>query len=184
MDKQQHMLTKQNLKSLKKDKRFYNRNILTGSIVAIFIASTPFLFYLYENVPEEKVWNTFLFTYESKFYEDASIGVWILMMKLIPLSLLIVWFFTCKHWWYHAILVPIAMFIFQTFSALNEENQFMDELHIIYLLPVMAIIIPSIYLIRAKMFNRINDADKSMTELEQEFMMKPKGVWGKVKQYF
>ena len=37
----------------------------------------------------------------------------------------------------------------------------MDEFHIIYLLPIMAIIIPSIYLIRAKMFNKINNADKT-----------------------
>jgi hypothetical protein len=52
------------------------------------------------------------------------------------------------------------------------------------MLPIMAIVIPSIYLIRAKMFNKINDADKSMQELEEEFMMKPKGVWSTIKQYF
>lgn len=184
MDKSRPKSTKRSSKKLRTDKKFYNKKILSGSIVAIFIAMTPFLFYLYENVPEEKIWKTFLFTYESNFYEDASIGIWILMMKIIPLSLMIVWFFTCKHWWYHAILVPIAMFIFQTVSALNDENQFMDELHIVYLLPVMAIVIPSIYLIRAKMFNKINDADKTMQELEEEFMMKPKSVMGMVKQYF
>lgn len=48
----------------------------------------------------------------------------------------------------------------------------------------MAIVIPSIYLLRAKMFNKINDANKTMEELEEEFMIKPKGIWGKVKQYF
>ena len=76
------------------------------------------------------------------------------------------------------------MFSFQTFHALNDEIIFMDELHILWLLPFMAIVIPSIYLIRAKMFNKINDADKSLEELEEEFMIKPKGIWGKVKQYF
>jgi hypothetical protein len=34
------------------------------------------------------------------------------------------------------------------------------------------------------MFHKINDADKTLEELEEEFMIKPKTVWGKVKQYF
>ena len=55
---------------------------------------------------------------------------------------------------------------------------------LIYMVPIMAIIIPSIYLIRARMFNKINDADKTMQELEEEFMIKPTSFLGKVKQYF
>lgn len=76
------------------------------------------------------------------------------------------------------------MFSFQCLSALNDDIVYMDELHIIWLLPFMAIVFPSIYLIRAKMFNQINDADKTMEELEEEFMIKPKTFWGKIKQYF
>ena len=34
------------------------------------------------------------------------------------------------------------------------------------------------------MFNKLNDADKTMQELEEEFMYKPLTFWGKVKQYF
>ncbi|WP_157487244.1 hypothetical protein [Gelidibacter algens] len=48
----------------------------------------------------------------------------------------------------------------------------------------MAIIVPSIYLVRAKIFNRINDAGKTMQELEDEFRIKPKGFFDKVKEYF
>jgi hypothetical protein len=62
--------------------------------------------------------------------------------------------------------------------------EFADENQIIYLLPVMAIVVPSIYLIRAQMFNKLNDADKTLEELEEEFMIKPKSFWDKVKQYF
>ena len=76
------------------------------------------------------------------------------------------------------------MYIFQIIVTFRAENNSIDEFQIIYMLPVMAIVIPSIYLIRAKMFNRINDAGKSMQELEEEFMMKPKGLWGTIKQYF
>jgi hypothetical protein len=48
----------------------------------------------------------------------------------------------------------------------------------------MAIIIPSIYLLRAKMFDKINSADKSLEELEEEFMIKPKSFWGRLSDYF
>ena len=53
-----------------------------------------------------------------------------------------------------------------------------------YLVPLMAIIIPTIYLIRAKMFDKLNTASKTMEELEDEFMIKPKNIWEKIKQYF
>ncbi len=52
------------------------------------------------------------------------------------------------------------------------------------MVPIMAIVVPSIYLIRAKMFNKINKARKTMKELEEEFMVKPKGFMGTLKQYF
>jgi len=142
------------------------------------------LFYSYEFVPQAEVWRTWLFTYRSGFYGDAHTGVWALMMKIVPLFLLLIWFFTCRHWWYHAIIVPIAMFSYQLFAALNEELIFFDKFQLIYLVPLMGVVIPSIYLIRAQMFNKINYADKTMAELEAEFMIKPTTLWGKIKQYF
>ncbi|WP_299122896.1 hypothetical protein [uncultured Winogradskyella sp.] len=148
------------------------------------MAIVPYLFSLYESVPDTAVWDTFLFTYESKQWENVQLLVWIFTGKAIPLLLLLFWFFTCRHWWYHAILVPIIMYAIQIFSLFNEDQAKYDEYQFLYMLPVMAIIIPSIYLIRAKAFNKINNADKTMEELEEEFMIKPKTIWGKVKQYF
>ncbi|MEP5254140.1 MAG: hypothetical protein ABJQ39_03695 [Winogradskyella arenosi] len=155
-----------------------------GSIVATLVAATPFLFYIYEYVPDTKTWDTFVGTYHSNYYKSANVGIWVLMMKFVPLLLSFLWFLTCRHWWYHALLIPIVMFSFQTISAFNDEVLFMDELHIVWLLPFMAIVFPSIYLIRAKMFNKINNADKTLTEMEEEFMIRPKGVWSRIKQYF
>lgn len=184
MSNQSTKLTNVKLKSRLTDKKSYNRKILLGSIIATLIAATPFLFYLYEYVPDTQTWYTWLGTYNSNYYQSANVGIWVLMMKLVPLVLSVLWFFTCKHWWYHVLIIPIAMFSFQTLSAFNDEIIFIDEMHIIWLLPFMAVIIPSVYLIRAKMFNQINHADKTMEELEEEFMIKPKTFWGKVKQYF
>ena len=184
MEKLQHKLTNENLKFQHTDKKSYNRKIILGSIIATLIAGTPFLFYIYEYVPTGPKWETVFGTYHSNNYNSANIGIWVLMMKIVPLLLSLIWFFTCKHWWYHVLIIPIAMFSFQCISALNDDIIFMDEFDIIWLLPLMAIVFPSIYLIRARMFNQINDADKTMEELEEEFMIKPKSFWGKIKQYF
>ena len=147
-------------------------NLILGSIVATLIAITPYIFYSYESVPDEKIWDTFLFSYKSGYYESANIAVWVMMGKIIPLFLLFIWFFTCRHWWYHVLLIPIAMYSYQLLNILNDDVKFFDEYQIMYLIPIMAIIIPSIYLIRAKMFNKLTS--KSMQELEDEFRISRK----------
>ena len=93
-----------------------NKSLVLGSIIATFIAVSPYLFYLYESVPDTQIWSTFLFTYDSKAWGDANFAMWILTNKLIPLFFLVIWFFTCRHWWYHALLVPIAMYVYQIFE--------------------------------------------------------------------
>jgi hypothetical protein len=111
MEQQQLKLTKQKLK---------DKNLVVGIIIATLIAITPYLFYLHESVPDVKVWHTFLFDYSSGYYDSAGIAIWVLMGKLIPLYLLFIWFFTCRHWWYHALIVPISMYSYQVFDVLNE----------------------------------------------------------------
>ena len=164
-------------------KKIIKASFTKGTFVSIILAIVPFLFSLHESVPKAKLWNTFLFTYDSKAWGDANLVMWIFTGKAIPLLLLFLWFFTCRHWWYHALLVPIVMYIYQVFDLFLQDGG-LDELQVIYLLPIMAVIIPSIYLIRAKVFNKINDADKTIEELEEEFMIKPTTMWAKVKQYF
>ena len=172
-------MTNHNKLESTKSKRSYQtvkekqkRSLVVGSIIATFIAITPYIFYTYEGVPDDRIWNTFLFTFESKYYESANIAFWIFAMKGVPLYLLLIWFFTCRHWWFHVLLIPISMFAFQLVSAILAETNAIDELHLMYLIPMMAIIIPSIYLIRAKMFNRLTS--KSMQELEDEFRISRK----------
>lgn len=127
------------------------------------------MFTIWEGVPNEKPWDTFLFSYTSPYYESAQILVWTLLGKVIPLLLLIIWIFTCRHWWYHVLLVPIAMYVYHIITIINDDLEFSEETQILYLLPVMAVVIPSIYLIRARMFNKLTDADKTLEELEEEF---------------
>ncbi len=185
MDKLQQRLKKESASLFQEDSRKLSRSAVVGTIIATLIASTPLLYSLHESVPANIiVWDTFFGTYESGAWEDVQYAMWVYTGKLIPLTLLLIWFFTCRHWWYHALLVPIVMYAFQIVRTYNGEAQYIDEGQIVVLLPILVFVIPSIYLIRAKMFNKINDADKTLEELEEEFMIKPKTVWGKVKQYF
>lgn len=180
MDRLLQKLTKEQSKYQHTDKK----SILLGTIIGVCLAASPYLFYLYEGVPDAKIWDTFLFSYESNFYGNVNTAMWVLTGKVIPLIFLLLWFFTNRNWWYHALLGPIVMYVYQIFAFFKDDVYHLDELQLFYMVPVMAILIPSIYLIRAKMFNKINDANKSMKELEEEFMVKPKGIIGHLKQYF
>lgn len=160
------------------------KGLITGSIIATLIAITPLLITLWQSVPSQKTWDTFFGSFTSNYYEDVQILVWTLLNKIIPLFLLFLWIFTNRHWWYHVILIPIAMYIYQIIEIFNDELIFTETNQILYLLPIMAVVIPSIYLIRARIFNKINEASKSLEELEEEFKISPKNFWGKVKEYF
>lgn len=179
MDSKQK-LTETQSKFLQEDKK----SLIIGSVIATILAITPYLFSLYDSVPKSKVWDTFLFTYHSGYFENANTAMWIFTGKAIPLLILLLWFFTNRHWWYHVLLVPIAMYIYQIIVLFYDESNQLDEFQLIYMVPIMAIVIPSIYLIRAQIFNKINDINKSLEELEDEFKISPKNFWGKIKQYF
>ncbi len=104
-----------------------------------------------------------------------------MMTKFIPLFLLIIWFLTCKHWWYHVILIPTGMFLFQLISVLNDDLRITDETELIYVLPIMLATIPLIYLIRARIIARINPTN--LDELEAD-LMQEKTVWEQLKDLF
>lgn len=161
-----------------------SKSLFIGAIIATLIAITPYIFYLHESVPDIKVWNTFLFDYNSGHYGSASIAVWVILGKITPLYLLLIWFFTCRHWWYHSLLVPIAMYSYQTIDVINKDVTNFDTNQLVFLIPLMALTIPSIYLIRAKIFNKVNETNKSMQQLEDELKFKPRNLWGKITQYF
>lgn len=131
-----------------------SKSLLIGSAVAILIGITPYLFYLYNYFPDQPIFESWLFTYESKFNMSIYITAWLVMGKFIPLLLLILWFFTCKHWWYHIILIPIAMFAFQLFSILTEDTNVFDVAEIYWLIPIMLVITPFVYFIRVKLFDK------------------------------
>lgn len=148
-----------------------SESLLLGSIIAVSIAFSPYLFYLYEIFPSSPVWETSFFSYESKYYEDVLTAAWTYLGKVTPLFLLLIWFFTCKHWWYHVILVPIIMYMFQIIVTFYDdvylESAFlMDTNGLIYLAPFFIIILSIVYLVRIKIFDRVYGID--LSEIERD----------------
>lgn len=151
-----------------------SRNIYVGTFVAIIIAVTPYLYYSYESVPRTEIWDTFLFTYESIGYKNANDFAWLFLGKFVPWLLLIIWFLTCRNWWYHVILIPIAMYSFQLSTIINDDSEYVDEVEIYWLIPIMMIIVPIVYLIRIKLFDKLvlgidlKKIDEELAEYERK----------------
>ena len=141
-----------------------SKSIFVGGIVAFFIGISPFLFYSYKSFPENTLWETSFFSLETAFFSWFDYA-WYFANKIIPLYLLLIWFFTCKHWWHWILLVPIGMYSFQTWGLIQEYDG-VDELELYYVFPIMMIIIPSVYLIRAKLFNSVRGTDLEAFEEE------------------
>ena len=141
-----------------------SKSIFVGGIVTFFIGISPFLFYSYKSFPENTLWETSFFSLETAFFSWFDYA-WYLANKIIPLYLLLIWFFTCKHWWHWILLVPIGMYSFQIWGLIQEYDG-VDELELYYVFPIMMIIIPSVYLIRAKLFNSVRGTDLEAFEEE------------------
>ncbi|MGO3183717.1 MAG: hypothetical protein ACTIJ9_12890 [Aequorivita sp.] len=156
------------------------KSLIRGGIIVLIIACTPFLYYAYESFPDDtKVWKTSFFTFTTE-YPSYYQYAWFLTGKIIPLIILLLWFFTCRHWWHWIILVPMAMYSFQLFSIIK-QNYNVDEVEIIYVIPIMLVVIPSVYLIRAKLFSQMRNDD--LKSFEEDLLQK-KSIWGQIKELF
>ncbi|WGK64409.1 hypothetical protein [Croceiramulus getboli] len=116
---------------------------------------------MYEAFPDIKIWKTAFFTYDSNYYGSVAVVAWTLFGKVIPLLFLFIWFFTCRHWWYHAILVPIVMYSFQIGIIFNDDLSFVDGTEFLFMAPIILIVAIFAYTVRTKVFDVIHGIDLS-----------------------
>lgn len=173
-------MDKQNNKSTKKPLAG-SLPLLTGSIIGAIIIFSPYLLYIYKSFPVSSTVETFFGLYEAKAYGSVQTAAWIFFGKFMPLVLLIIWFFTCKHWWFHSILIPIAVYIFQLFSFINDDYGYIDEMEIWWVFPIMLVVTPLVYLMRAKLFNKVRGDD--LKAFEEELMVK-RSLWKQLGDLF
>jgi len=147
---------------------------MIGSIIVFLIVITPYLLYFYQSVPVlhpddpylPEDWETFIGAVKGGHYVKAQNYVYYFFSKFVPLMLLIIWFITNKHWWVHAILIPISVYLFQLIAVINDSIQYVDTVEFIYTVPIAAVIIAILYFLRSKMslYIKAMDLKKEMDE--------------------
>ncbi|USD25015.1 hypothetical protein [Flagellimonas marinaquae] len=139
-----------------KDKARIRKKFIIEGVVALLIAVSPIFFYGYKYLPVGVTsWSFLGIEFGDNGFDDVSLAFYYYLNKLVPLILLVVWFVTSKNWWYHAILIPIAMYSFQLFTVLNYSNsERIDENEILYIIAVTMVVIPVVYFIRVKLVDK------------------------------
>lgn len=132
------------------------KKLIIEGLLALFVAISPLLFYSYKYIPANSSdsWTFLGITFTNNGFTDVSVALYFYLSKLIPLALLVVWYITSKNWWYHVLLIPIAMYSFQLFNVISEDTKKIDENEILYLLAVCMVVIPIVYFIRVKLFDK------------------------------
>ncbi len=104
----------------------------------LIVAAVPFIFYAYRLISTETTEITFLgLTIEAGPHGNMNYYAYYFLGKLSFLLAFVVWFLTSKHWWRFAILIPIAMLIFQLCGLVNTSIQYIDEFDFWYSLPIV-----------------------------------------------
>ena len=139
---------------MKERKKIRNKLIVEG-LLALIIALTPIIFYSHKYFSDgQQEIDFLLFTITSNGFADAATAYWFYLIKLIPLTLLVIWFITSKQWWYHAILIPISMYSFQLFTAVTDNTKQVDENEVLYVIAVSMVVVPLVYFIRVKLVDK------------------------------
>ncbi len=159
-------LTKKTTKSQKVLGR--KKRLIIGGVIALLLAMTPFLFYLYKYAPNNsKTWETFLFTIETKSFSNAQNFIHALFTKITFVVVTTLWFITAKHWWKWAILIPLIMFLFQLLTVINYQTSYIDEFDFWYSLTIIIPIIVFLIWISNELNKTIGDLDLK-DEIEEE----------------
>lgn len=146
------------------------KRFLLESIAIILIIGSPFIFKIHEYIPEQSSINFLGFEITSNGFQNVSVYIWFLLGKILPLYLLMIWFLTCKHWWYHILLIPICMYAFQIFEVMYSEDKFIDTENVLWLLPVCMVVIPFVYFIRLKLFDKyVHGIDLEAMDAELQY---------------
>ncbi|PKA96488.1 hypothetical protein B0O79_0123 [Flavobacteriaceae bacterium MAR_2009_75] len=158
------------------EKKLIKKKLIVEGVLALLIAVSPILFYTYKYLPHDpkSTISIFWIEFSNNGYSDISMAFYFYLSKLIPLFLLTLWFLTNRNWWYHAILIPIAMYSFQLYSVFSDDTKKIDENELLYLLAVCMIVIPVVYLIRVRLFDKyVHGIDLKAMEAElQELKQK------------
>lgn len=167
--------------SNEENKNRIKKKIIVESLAVLIIAMVPIFFKLYEYFPgpgHENALGPISFLgieIRNNGFDSIATNMWFYTQKVIPLLLFIIWFFTSKDWWYHILIIPIATYAFQLFELIFSDDYNIDTDNIWWLLPVCMVVIPFVYFIRIKLYDKhVHGIDLEAIDAElQELKEKP-----------
>jgi len=158
-------------------KRRAKKKIIIESFAVFLIAMVPIIFKLYDFLPgptDENALEPVSFLgieIGSNGFNSVETNVWFYTIKFVPLLLLLIWFFTSKDWWYHILIIPIATYAFQLFELFFSDNYAVDTENIWWLLPICMVVIPFVYFIRVKLYDKyVHGIDLEAMDAELEVL--------------
>jgi hypothetical protein len=163
------------MQNLQNQKTKTRRRFIVESLGLILIALSPFIYKIHVYFSDDPQATISLFGYiiDNNGFPDISTYIWFLISKIIPIYLLAIWFFTCKHWWYHIILIPLCMYSFQLFEVIFSEDEFIETDNVMWLLPICMVVIPFVYFIRIKLYDKyVHGIDLEAMEAELQYLKK------------
>ena len=169
-----------------KKKTLRNKFLIEG-LISVIIVISPLLHYAWKYIPNgiQEIY-FFSIKIDANGFEDINTSIYYYLMKFVPLMLLMIWFITCKEWWYHAIILPITMYAFQLLSAITIESNIVDENEILYIVAVNMVITPIIYFIRLKLVDKyVHGIDLKAMDQELKFLKEKEALkkeWEKLEQ--
>lgn len=141
---------------------------IIGVIIGIFLSVTPLIFYAYRLIPETTESISFLgFTIKAGAYGNINYYAYYFLTKMVFFSSFAIWFVTCRHWWRFALLVPLAMLVFQIVGIVNTSIDYIDEFDFWYSLPIVIPVLVLLIFISKKMNFYVQSLDL-LDEINQE----------------
>lgn len=148
-------------------RRILKRDIY--SIILIFLI--PFILYVDLLFLEQKQVKIFGMTITSGFFENVQIMIWVYVQKIVMILLALGWYYSSKHWWKNAIIVPLTFFVFQFIMLVNEDLIFFDKHEVFYgILVTLPIVLGFIFVV-----NKIN-RQLSILQVEDEIEEEIKSI--------
>ncbi|MGB5818853.1 MAG: hypothetical protein WBG90_05160 [Saonia sp.] len=144
------------------------KRLFIGITIGLLLVLIPFFFYSYRLFAKTSLeWDTGIFIIGSGGFQNLQYFAHALFSKLIFCFSFIIWYLTCKHWWRIALLVPIAMLLFQISGVINYNIGYIDEFDFWFSLPVVLPIL-AILIITSRKLSPYAQAMDLRDEIEEE----------------
>lgn len=151
-----------------------SKSLRTDSIIIVAIFLATYLLFVFEFFPEQKEISILGYTYQSGYFESIKVTAFMVFSKLVPILLIGIWFVTNKSWWYHVLLIPLSVYVFQLISVINDDLAVLDVLEFYQSLLITIPIAMLLYVTRRKLqfyitaFDLKAQIDKQIIEAEKE----------------